>query len=203
MKLKKFVLLPGYETNTFLIWDEKSKEAMLIDPSLESDRIVNFIKHNELNLKYIINTHGHGDHIGGNRYFKTQFDVDLFVHNEDAEMLPNNAKNMSAQMGFDLDSPVADVKLKGGEVLKLGDLDFKVLHTPGHTRGCICLHHKNHLISGDTLFKHGIGRTDLPGGSYEKIQHSIRTILFKLDPETIVYPGHGPFTTIGEEMLGL
>ncbi|PID28711.1 MAG: MBL fold metallo-hydrolase [Candidatus Cloacimonadota bacterium] len=203
MKSKIFVLLPGFETNTILVWDEKSREAMLIDPSLESDRIINFVDYNKLKIKYIVNTHGHGDHIGGNRFFKEKYNAPLLIHKNDAHMLPDNNKNMSALMGFELDSPSADTELQGGEELSLGDEKYKILHTPGHSKGSICILHKNHLFAGDTLFRRGMGRTDLPGGSYDEIIYSIKNILFKLDPKTVVYPGHGPTTTIGDEAGGI
>lgn len=201
MKYKVFNILPEYGTNTILLWDDKSKEAVLIDPAKTSVDLYNHIINLELKIKYIVNTHGHADHIGGNEYFKVKFNCPIMIHSADQEMLIDSKKNLSAFMGNDIVSPKADVLLKEGDEIKLGDSTLKVIHTPGHTEGGIALYGKKILISGDTLFQLSVGRTDFPGGSFADLESSIKEKLFTLPDETIVIPGHGGFTSIDREKL--
>ena len=202
MKYKKYNLLPSFDTNTYLVWDEDSMEAMLIDVAAPSQEIINEIKSLNLKLKFLINTHGHGDHIGGNKSIKQNFDVQLLIHEDDAETITDPHKNLSTFWGDGIISPSADIKLKGGEKFKLGNKELTIIHTPGHSEGGISILIKNLLFSGDTLFAGAIGRDDLTGGDYNTLVKSIREKLFKLPDETIVLPGHGPITTIGREKSG-
>lgn len=202
MNYKTYNLLPSYGTNTYLVWDEESKEAMLVDPADKSENLLNEINKMGLNVKYIINTHGHGDHIGGNNFFKEAFKAELVIHRSDAEMLVDSAKNLSAYMGTDIVTATADLKLDGGEVLKLGKTEIKVISTPGHSKGGICLYFDNILISGDTLFAQSVGRSDLPGGDHNTLVKSIKEKLFILPEDTLVLPGHGAETTIADEQVG-
>ncbi len=199
LKIEQHILLKGFETNTWLIYDEQALDAILIDPSAPSEELANRMKRLNLQLKLIINTHGHGDHIGGNSFFKERFNAPVAIHSLDAIMLTDNKRNLSAYMDMPLDELKADQLLEDGYELSLGETIIKIIHTPGHTRGGICLYYEKHLISGDTLFEQSIGRTDLPGGNYEAIISSIRHKLFTLPEDTIVYPGHGPKTLIGLE----
>jgi hydroxyacylglutathione hydrolase len=201
LKYQLFSLLPAFETNSWLIWDDVSKQAVLIDPSAPSESLREFIKTNHLELKFIINTHGHADHIGGNAFFKSSFDAPVCIHTADAEMLVNSKLNLSAYVEIDLLLPAADKLLSDGDKIELGKFSIEVLHTPGHTPGCICLYAENLLFSGDTLFYHDIGRTDLPGGDDNQILESITTRLFTLPGNTLVMPGHGQSTTIQDEVL--
>lgn len=200
IKYNSFSLLPSFETNTWMIWDTDSLHAFLIDPAAPSQDLLTFIKSNNLSVTHIINTHGHADHIGGNSYFKEQLKAKVCIHKLDAKMLTNSKLNLSSFVDFELVLPEADLMLEDDMILELGNNPIKVIHTPGHTQGCICLYCDELLISGDTLFFHDIGRTDLPGGSYEQIINSVKHKLFKLPANTIVLPGHGPSSTIIDEI---
>ena len=185
--------------NCYLVFDEETRECMVIDPGAEGARIVREIKKNDLKVKYIVNTHGHSDHMSANQEVKEATGAELLVHREDAPMLTDGNKNFSVFMGKSIDKPAPDRHLEEGDELMVGTAKFKVLHTPGHTRGGICLVGDNMCFSGDTLFEFSIGRTDLPGGSYPQLIKSIKTKLLTLDDGVVVFPGHGPDTTIGRE----
>jgi len=197
----KIIIMPvgPIEANCYIVFDEQTKECMVIDPGAEGEIICEEIQKNNLSVKYIVNTHGHGDHIGANQYLKEKTDAQLLIHEEDAPMLTDPAKNMSVYMGVKINKPAADRYLQDGDVLEIGSNKFVVLHTPGHTRGGICLLGKDVCFTGDTLFQYSIGRTDLPGGSYNAIMSSIENKLLTLDEKITVFPGHGPQTTIGKE----
>lgn len=202
MKYESHILLGGYETNTYLCWDEESGEAILVDPAAPSNSLWEEIIAKGLKIAYIINTHGHADHIGGNDFFVRKSGAILGIHADDAEYLTNSMKNLSTLAGLQLVSPAAGLILQDNDMIRIGNQKLKVIHTPGHTQGSICLYCAGILFSGDTLFQEDVGRTDLPGGSSEKLQHSIQSILFELPDDTIVLPGHGPATTIGDEKVG-
>jgi glyoxylase-like metal-dependent hydrolase (beta-lactamase superfamily II) len=201
LKIEVFILLPAFQTNTWLIWDEKSKQALLIDPAAPDSSLLELIKKQGLKLQGIVNTHGHGDHIGGNSYFQEAFGCPIMIHEADQKMLVDNKKNLSEFMGTPLKLEPADRLLHDGDIIELGTHQLKVIHTPGHTPGGVCLLAGKLLISGDTLFELSIGRTDFPKGSHEQIIDSIKNKLFILPDDTVVFPGHGPRTTIGMEKL--
>jgi len=182
------------------VWDETSKEAMIIDPADRSKDLLDATK--DLNLKYIVNTHGHGDHIGGNKFLKENTQAKLAIHELDASMLNDPNQNLSTHWGAQLVSASADIKLKDGDSLQLGNKKIAVIHTPGHSRGGICLLVEDLLFCGDTLFAGSIGRTDLPGGDYATLINAIKTKLLILNGNTKVFPGHGPDTTIEDEKIG-
>jgi len=189
-------------TNCYIVYDETTLEAMVIDPGEEGKRIINQIEKNQLNVKYIVNTHGHGDHIAANKVVKEATGAELLIHAEDGPMLMDARLNLSALMGQNITKPAADRYVQEGDVLEIGTSKFKILHTPGHSRGGICLVGQGVVFSGDTLFQLSIGRTDFPGGSFDEIVDSIKTKLMPLDDSIVVYPGHGPSTTIGQEKRG-
>ena len=200
MFLKRLVV-GALETNCYLIGCEKTKKAAVIDPGGEEvvDLILDLLQKNNFDLKYIINTHGHIDHIVGNNLLKSKTEALLLIHRLDADMLVNAKKNFSSFMGKEICSPHADNLLEEGDEISLGALKLIVIHTPGHTPGGISLVLNNVIFTGDTLFAGGIGRTDLPGGSYQDLQKSIKEKLLVLSDDKIIYPGHGSDSTMGEE----
>ena len=199
LQIEPYILLPEYGTNTWLLYDDEAKEGILVDPSAPSTLLLKRIEALDLKIVMIVNTHGHGDHIGGNGFFRDKLNTQLAIHPADASMLGDNKKNMSEYMGTPLPGLSADRLLEDGDTFKLGDHIVTVIHTPGHTPGCICLLCEKYLISGDTLFEMSIGRTDFPGGSHAAIVDSIRDKLFILPDDVVVFPGHGPTTAIGLE----
>jgi glyoxylase-like metal-dependent hydrolase (beta-lactamase superfamily II) len=179
------------------------KEALLIDPAGDEDRVVNRVNQKGLDLKYIVNTHGHADHSCGNARVKELTGAKLVMHEEDDRIFNSpEGQVMARQMGFAL-SPPADMFVKEGDEIPLGNVTLKVIHTPGHSPGGICLLGEGNLFTGDTLFVGAIGRTDLPGASYSQFMKSIKEKLLILPDNTIVWPGHdygiSPSSTIGEE----
>ncbi|MDY0151318.1 MAG: MBL fold metallo-hydrolase [Candidatus Cloacimonas sp.] len=199
IKLETYILLQEFQTNTYLLWDDDSKEAILIDPSMPDTKLLDRIRQLQLKVKMVVNTHGHGDHIGGNKYFADALSCPLAIHTDDAAMLTDNKKNFSEFMGSPVPILAAQVLLGDDDEILLGKLILKVIHTPGHTKGGICLWVDKYLISGDTLFEQSIGRTDFPGGNHKAIIKSIVEKLLVLPDDVIVFPGHGPSTTIGLE----
>jgi glyoxylase-like metal-dependent hydrolase (beta-lactamase superfamily II) len=183
------------ETNCYLVADNGTKEACLIDPGADGGKLRRSLKEQGLKLKFVINTHGHGDHIAANG----SFNVPIYIHKLDKDFLSDPVKNMSRSFLLDIKSPPAARLLSDGDMIELGDLRFKVIHTPGHTPGSISLKLDGVIFTGDALFKSGIGRTDFSYGDEELLVKSIRKRLFIYDDDTKVYPGHGEATTIGVE----
>ena len=180
-----------------------TKDALVIDPAGDEERIVERIKEKGLNPKYIVNTHGHGDHLCGNDKVKALTDAKIVMHELDNQMFTSpQGQETARQWGF-TPSPPADMTVKDGDEIIVGDISLKVIHTPGHTPGGICLLGDGNLCTGDTLFVGGIGRTDLPGASVTQFMTSIKERLLILPGETIVWPGHDygstPSSTIDTE----
>ncbi len=200
-KIESRILLKEFQINTWLLWDSISMEALLIDPGAPSSKYLEHLQSLKVKVKMIVNTHGHGDHIGGNSFFAKELNCPIAIHSLDADMLTDNSKNFSELMGLPLALDAASHMLQDGEIIMLGNKQVTVIHTPGHTQGCICLLADKFLISGDTLFEQSIGRTDLPGGSNATILRSIKTRLFVLNDDVLVFPGHGPATSIGLEKV--
>ncbi|MFC1940883.1 MBL fold metallo-hydrolase [Chloroflexota bacterium] len=189
-------------SNCYIVGDEANKKGMIIDPGDEADRILSKVKDLELEIKLIVLTHSHIDHISALKDVKEATDAEIALHAEDAESLQGKHP-LGAIFGLSLkEPPQPDRLLKGGDSIDISDLHFLVLHTPGHTPGGICLLGEGVVFTGDTLFNFGIGRSDLPGGNGSQLMNSIHTKLMALPDNTTVYPGHGSQTTIGNERQG-
>ena len=187
-------------TNCYLYIDDGTRRAVVIDPADDGEAIDDFIKNNKLELGMVINTHCHFDHVGANAYFCEKYSVPLAVGEKDVDCLKRaHAEAKLFQVSIPA-SPDPDVLLRENDFVNVGDSRFKVIFTPGHTTGSICLYEENEkiLFSGDTLFFESVGRWDLPGGDYSALMRSLEK-LFILPDDTVVYPGHGDPTTIGHE----
>jgi glyoxylase-like metal-dependent hydrolase (beta-lactamase superfamily II) len=205
IQIDRFTVGP-FEENCYLLVGPSGRSAALVDPGLGSESILDILRERDLVLEWIINTHGHVDHVAGNRFFKDNTDAKLIIHPGDVELAARASQQMHSLqlMGLatDLgatDSPPPDELFDEGVPLEFDGLRFDVIHTPGHSPGGVCLYHEGTLLVGDTLFHGSIGRTDLPGGSTDQLIASIREKLFRLPGDTICYPGHGPETTLGFE----
>ena len=187
--------------NCYVVQDKKTKETMIIDPGNVSDELIQILDAMEVKMKYILLTHCHGDHIGGVSKIKEKYGGQILIHRKDAEGLKDININLSTHIGLEPVIIEEDARLDDGDLIHLGDLEFKVIHTPGHTAGSISLYckEKNMVFSGDTLFRGAWGRVDLPTSSFEDIMKSINNKLLVLPDDTIVYPGHGIPTKIAEE----
>jgi glyoxylase-like metal-dependent hydrolase (beta-lactamase superfamily II) len=193
-------------TNCFLVWPENSVSCWIVDPGGSPEPVIERINAHGLKPEMIVLTHGHWDHFIGNTALKETFpNISIAVHEADADVLPDAEKNMS--LGFirrSIVSPPADVILHDGDHLKLGEVDFTVIHTPGHTPGGVCLHSPDTenkvVLVGDLIFAGGgVGRTDLPNASTAQLYQSIAKLLNTVSDDTTVYPGHGPATVIERE----
>mgnify|MGYP000971974934 CR=1 FL=1 len=191
----------SYGTNCYILYCEETLQAVIIDPAGNAKELLELFEKKNLKLKYIINTHGHVDHIGANGALKKTTDALILVHEEDAPMLTNHDKNFSIFVGKEILGGIPDQFINNGDIIEFGNIKLNVIHTPGHSKGSICLYNekKKVLFSGDTLFAGSIGRTDFPGGSYKTIIKNIKEKLLILPDETVVYPGHDIMTTIEYE----
>lgn len=188
-------------TNCYIVYCEQTLQAGVIDPGGSSEAILAEISKANLIVKYIINTHGHADHIAANDAIQQATGAKVLIHYEDAGMLTNAQLNLSMYLGNNIVCRPADRLLDDGDTITIGSIEFKTLHTPGHTPGGICLLSDANkvLIAGDTLFAESVGRTDFPGGSSSQLFNSIKDQLLNLDDAVRVLPGHGPETSIGWE----
>jgi glyoxylase-like metal-dependent hydrolase (beta-lactamase superfamily II) len=185
--------------NCFIVGCEETLAAAVIDPGDEADKILMSLAESKLTLKYIINTHGHFDHVGANRPLKDATGAPILIHALDAPML-NQLSASAAAWGLATEnSPPPDRMIEAGDTITFGKITLTVIHTPGHTPGGISLRTDGHVFVGDTLFAGSVGRTDFPGGDFETPRASIQNKLFLLGDDVQVYTGHGPQTTIGQE----
>lgn len=187
------------EVNCYLLGCPATRQAAVIDPGGDVPRILDKLAEHDLSPAMVINTHGHFDHIGGNRQLVKDCGVPLLIHRADVPLLATAAEH-AAFFGLTTElSPVPDRELEHGDSIVLGELELQVIHTPGHSPGGICLRNDGHLWVGDTLFAGSVGRTDLPGGDHQLLLQMIRERLLGLPETTRIYPGHGPQSTIGAE----
>ncbi len=181
MKIENLVL-GSYYVNTYFLIDEKKKEALIIDPGGDGTQIKSFVEENNINLKMIINTHGHPDHVEANSFLKKEYSLPILINPKDADFFE-----------IPYDKPIV-----GGDTIKLGNINLKVIDTPGHTYGSVCLLGDGFMFTGDTIFAGSIGRTDL-GGDRDLMYKTLATAFVNIPEDTVLYPGHGPSTTLGEE----
>lgn len=196
--LIKTIVVGPLQVSCFVIADEKSGKAMVVDPGDEPDMIMETINGSKLQVQYIVCTHGHFDHVGAVGDIKNETGAKVAIHEEDLALY-NSAKESAAAWGFSTENPPApDLFVKDGDALTIGELSFEVIHSPGHSPGGICLYEKGVIVTGDTLFAGSVGRADFHGGDIEKLKKSFRRLML-LPDDTKVLPGHGPATTIGRE----
>jgi glyoxylase-like metal-dependent hydrolase (beta-lactamase superfamily II) len=198
MILMRLVVGP-LQVNCYILADEKTKEAVVIDPGDDADDILRLIREKGLTVKYIVNTHAHFDHVGANRQVKEATGAELLLHEKDAVVLKSSTTQAAVFNMKTTASPSADRFIQHGDVISAGEIALKVLHTPGHSPGGISLAEQSIVFTGDALFAGSIGRADLPGGDLMTLIGAIKAHLLTLPDETRVFPGHGPDTTIGDE----
>ena len=191
------IVVGPFECNTYIVGSEEAGVVLMIDPGGEAERIMESVTQLGVTVSHIINTHGHADHTGGVAKVKDKTGAKYCIGEDDAPMLEDTfLRDMLPDF---VQPPKPDVLLKGGEEFRCGDLSYTVLATPGHTLGSICIAGNDVVFTGDTLFKMSVGRSDFPGGDHDVLISSITNELMKLPKDTLVYPGHGPETSIGVE----
>lgn len=187
-----------YGVNTYILGDEETKKALVIDPTGKFDQIKNKIDHLQLTVEAVVLTHGHGDHIGAVKEMKAHYDCPIIAHKDEKEMLNNANINLSSMLGSGKIEFDADRYVEHGDEIKAGNITLKVIHTPGHTKGGICLTIGDMMFTGDTLFAGSMGRTDLAGGNEKEMMDSLRSLKY-MKEDYKVFPGHGPASTLSKE----
>jgi len=206
MIIKTFIK-PPIENNNYLIIDEETKKAALVDCSSFDNEIINSLEEQKAELEYILLTHGHFDHIMGINNLLEYFDEKnikrpiIYIHKEDIRQMELSNQYLSYLEMPGIKIPKADKYIEDNEIIKLGNTIIKVIHTPGHTQGSVCYLAGNDLFSGDTIFRECVGRCDLEGGDFTQIVESIKSRIFTLPDDVKIYPGHGSFTTVGWEKI--
>jgi hydroxyacylglutathione hydrolase len=190
-----------YQMNTIVVWCNSTREAIWFDPGAEVEEMLRWIRENELHVTRLVNTHGHVDHIAENGIAKAALNVPLCIHSADSRKLSDPMLNLSAWTGMEVISPEADELLDEGSDLNCGEHELRAMHIPGHSPGSLVFYSPGILIAGDTLFLEGVGRTDFPDGNERDLYRAIREKIFALPDDTVIYPGHGPTTTVGNEKL--
>jgi glyoxylase-like metal-dependent hydrolase (beta-lactamase superfamily II) len=185
--------------NAYIVGCRKTGAGAIVDPGDQGNWLVERGRELGLDIKYILNTHGHADHIMDNGAVKERTDAKIVIHPLDAKMLTDPEANVSAAFSMPMTSPPADLHFEEGKPFAVGNVSFEVIHAPGHSPGSVCLFHDPIMLVGDVLFAGSIGRTDFPGGSLEMLVGNIRNKLLPLGDHIIAFPGHGPETTLGQE----
>lgn len=205
MKIKPFVF-NNFAVNSFVIYDEDSKECIIVDPGCiteeEQKVLTQFISENKLTPIKMVNTHCHIDHVAGTKFVVDTYDIPFYAHEGDMENLENTVR-AGELYGMRITPPAkVDQFINGGDKVKLGKQFLNIMHLPGHSKGSVAIHAQDEkfVVVGDVLFNGSVGRTDLSGGSLDELMHSIKNVLFKLEDDVTVYTGHGPETTIGNEV---
>jgi len=195
------IIVGPLASNCYIIWDNLLKKGAIIDPGDDAKSILNKIAELDVDIDYILATHGHFDHIGAVANLKKETNGEFLAHKEDLFFI-EDAENAANRWGFTIEKPPSpDRFIEDGDIIKLGDFELKVMHTPGHSPGGVSFLYDEMVFSGDTLFNGSIGRTDFRKGSFEELSKSIKTRLYTLSDNTIVYTGHGPITKIGVEKI--
>jgi len=198
LQVEQLVVGP-LDSNCFIVWDDQIKQGVVIDSGDDADKILNRIKELGIEIKAILVTHGHFDHVGAVAPLKRELNVEFLAHKDDLFFI-EDGENAARRWGVMIEQPPKpDRFIKDGDTIEVGNYELEVLHTPGHSPGGVSFLHDRMVFGGDTLFQSSIGRTDFRKGSFEELEKSIKTRLYTLPDDTIVYTGHGPTTTIGEE----
>lgn len=195
----EFILSGEFEVNCYIVYDDTSKKAIIIDPGQDGKKTIEKIEDLKLKPELLINTHGHFDHTFSDDIIRQKYKIPLAIHKDDTDMLADANKNFSTIIGNPVIINKADIIFDKEETKETSFCKYSVIYTPGHSKGSVCILIDNHLFAGDTVFKNSIGRTDLYGGNYDELILSLQKIK-KLSPDTIIYPGHGPITTLKEEL---
>lgn len=190
-----------FAANCYVVAEAPGATAAIIDPGGDPEAVKSLLARHRLEAAIILNTHGHADHIAANGELSRALQVPIAIHGLDAPMLTSASRNLSLAFGFEITSPEASQLLEDGDIIRVGSLAIEVRHTPGHTLGGVSFVVGGNVFTGDTLFAGSVGRVDFPGGSLKTLLESIEKRLLTLPDDTVVYPGHGPATTIGEERL--
>jgi glyoxylase-like metal-dependent hydrolase (beta-lactamase superfamily II) len=196
----KKISVGALETNCYIIFN-KEKSAIIVDPGGEGEKISLFIEEKKLKPLMIINSHGHADHCGANKFLKEKYSIPILIHKDDLEILNSFENKFIFPLMKGETSPEPDKFLKDGDLIEFGETSLRIIHTPGHTPGSISILADGILFSGDLIFSGSVGRTDLLGGSWTQLINSIRSKILTLPDKTIILPGHGPSTTVGNERI--
>jgi len=198
IKVKK-IISGVLKENCYVVYNSENLQAMVVDPGEDGEKVIFEIAKDKLKPEMIVNTHAHYDHVFSDDEIRSEFEIPLAIHKYELEMLADSYKNASNLFSFPRTVKEPEIVLEDGQEIELSFTTFKVIHTPGHTKGSICLLFDDFLITGDTLFAGTIGRTDFVGGNYEEILNSLSKIK-KLNPSLTIYPGHGSMTTLANEL---
>jgi len=198
LQVERMIVGP-LSSNCYIVWDKTKRNAAIIDPGEDAKDIIKKVDELDVDVNYILATHGHFDHVGAVAPLKKELNVEFLAHKDDFFFI-EDGENAARRWGFIIDQPPKpDRFIVDGDIIKVGEHELKVLHTPGHSPGGVSFLNNGMVFCGDTLFQGSIGRTDFRMGSFEELEQSIRTRLYTLPDNTIVYTGHGPPTTIGTE----